>query len=259
MPCIRHYFTLVTSLFMPTAVIVLHLLLSFPFFHPWTSHSMCGRRHVCFTSKYRSRLGSFKIKFRLVTACRDPGAEGEGRIGDFIGNLVFTFVSKVLAKLSNPFLKYHQCGGLLKVCVYHDNVCCGEVYIYIYRRLACEYWIIVSKLFNNKFIVDQPIQDGWTIWRHLLCLTLSTASVGVRGCSIRALEVRLHTDDWCRAKIYFRQNVVSGTEIKFCMSVQNILRFSVTHYVLPTCSSDSEEEQLITMTMQPNHQVSGFN
>ena len=92
-----------------------------------------------------------------------PGCRRGGRIGDFVGNLVFTFVSKVLAKLSNPFLKYHQCGGLLKVCVHHDNVCCGEVYIYIYRRLACEYWIIVSKLFNNKFIVDQPIQDGWTI------------------------------------------------------------------------------------------------
>lgn len=74
-----------------------------------------------------------------MTACCNPGASRE--IAGLVRSLVCTFVSKVLAVLSNHFLNYHHCGAFLScvcVCVCH--------------RLVNEYWTIVSKLFNNKFV-----------------------------------------------------------------------------------------------------------
>jgi len=84
------------------------------------------------------------------------------------------FASKVLALLSNHFLNYHHCGAFQScVCIILMCVC-----VRVHHYLASEYWIIISKLLNNKFIAITLFKtDGPFYIIYCLYLALNTASI----------------------------------------------------------------------------------
>jgi hypothetical protein len=88
----------------------------------------------------------------------------EGKPG-LAGTFLCTSVSKSSGNAKQPLPELSSMCSLSKLHVYHTDLCFGKVSLWIYtcvcHLLATKYWVIVSKLFYNKFIDDLSIQDRW--------------------------------------------------------------------------------------------------